>query len=137
VLAPLDQMNKPGDITAVSTQSPGHDLPVKDLSRDVGIVGGRLTPTYGSILCRHTHEADELIVEGLKSNNASHQVPSVSSANWQPPEGHAPGFPAQTTKDRPLALWELGKKTRTELNSGEMTPPDWPGPPAPEQEGTS
>ena len=72
VLFPFDQLHRPRDVGTIGTKRSGHHLPVKDLRRDIGVLGRGLAPAESAVLCRDTHKAHELAVKGFKSRDAGH-----------------------------------------------------------------
>ena len=73
VLAPFDQADQAGNVFRSGTKRPGGNLPVQHLRSNVGIVGGGLPKPHRAVFCRQSDEADELVAEGLKSGDASHE----------------------------------------------------------------
>src|SRR5690625_314249 len=67
MLPPLDLADQDLQIVDPAPQRPGRDLAMKDLRRDVGIIGRKLAPAGRAILRRQADESDELIAEGFKS----------------------------------------------------------------------
>ncbi len=65
VLTITNIVGHPVNVGAVHTERPGRNLTVQDLRGDVGAIGSGLPPALGSILRRHTHEADEFTGEGF------------------------------------------------------------------------
>ena len=72
MLFALNMLHQTKYIVAIGTQRPGGDLPVKNLCRDIGIVGRCLAPAKVTVVCRYPDKADEIIGEGFKANDPGH-----------------------------------------------------------------
>ena len=73
----LDAGDEPGDIEGVRSECPGGDLAMEHGGGDIGVVGRGLTPADLTGLGRQSHEADELVGEGLELGDPAHDLRQI------------------------------------------------------------
>ncbi len=77
-----DAVYQPIDVERIRAERNGRDLPVQDVGRDVGIVGGNLSPTFCAVVGAHAHDADVGLADKRLDTLDLHICSSDSGPRW-------------------------------------------------------